>query len=205
MPPPELTTDAPILKPPHPVVISLGPTLGIKFHIPIGDAVAGLMLAGVFQEPLLRQAWLNRHIGTLTEANVIFVILRLEQRAHFLKFYGSGFAGLKTIQAGQIPAGEVVHFAIGRDHLNGFYAGALADLKVRLVVRRRHLQHAGAEFDIDVFIGHDRQMRLILYRQGPHSVFTNELAVARILRVYGDGRVARDGFWASSRNLKPRF
>ena len=39
---------------------------------------------------------------------------------------------------------------------------ALADFKVRLVMRGRDFQHAGAEVERDVFVGDDRNLPLLL-------------------------------------------
>ena len=81
---------------------------------------------------------------------------------------------------------------------------ALTDLEVRLVVRGRDLQHAGAKLNIDVLIGHDRQMRLVLHRQRPNRVFADQMPITRILRVHRNGRVARDRLRPRGRNLQPR-
>ena len=74
----------------------------------------------------------------------------------------------------------------------------LANLKIRLVVRGRDLEDSRAKLNVDVLVGHDRQVRLILHRQGPDRVFTDEICVARVLRVYRDATVAGDGHVSGS-------
>ena len=52
MPPPELAADAPILNVGHPVIVGLGPAVGIKFHVPLSNALMRCFYFGVFEEPL---------------------------------------------------------------------------------------------------------------------------------------------------------
>jgi hypothetical protein len=63
----------------------------------------------------------------------------------------------------------------------------VADLKVGLVMRGRDFQHAGAEGEIDMLVGDDRQQRLIFDRQRTAHVFADEMRIALVLRIHGDG------------------
>ena len=65
MPPPDLAADAPILQAGHPMVIDLRPAVGVEFHLAIGHDGLAFLHARVFEEPLLAQAALDGHVGTL--------------------------------------------------------------------------------------------------------------------------------------------
>ena len=155
VPPPKLATDAPVLQATHPVVIRLGPALGIKIHRATGHAVTGLRLTRVFQKPLLGEARLDRHIGAFAEADVVFVFLRLEQRAHLLELGRGGLARLEAIHAGEFGARRFVHFAVVTKNIDHFQPVTLANVEVGLVVRRSDLEHSGPKLDVDVFVGDD--------------------------------------------------
>ena len=203
VPPPKLATDAPILQAAHPVVVSLRPALRIKLHRSVGDAGPSGILAGIFQKPLLGKTRLDRHIGALAEADFVFVILRLGKRPHFLELGRSGFAGFKTIHAGQLDTGQAIHFAVRFEDVDDFQSVPLANIKVGLVVCWRDLQHACAKLDVDMLVGNDRQMRLVFHRQRPHRMFANQVSVARIVRVHRKPTVAGDGLRPRGRNLQP--
>ena len=83
----------------------------------------------------------------------------------------------------------------------------LADLEVGLVVRGRHLQHAGAELKIDVLIADDRNQLLLLRQfsgQRTNDVLADQMRVARILRIHRHGRIARDRFRTRGGNRQQR-
>ena len=67
-------------------------------------------------------------------------------------------------------------------------------------MRRRHFEHAAAELEIDLLI-RDNGDELLFARQlggqWTNGVLANEAHVARILRINGNARVARNG-------LRPR-
>ena len=88
-------------------------------------------------------------------------------------------------------------------HIHGGKAVTLRDLEVRLVVRGRDLQHAGAELQIDMLVAHDGQRGLVLHRQRTTHVLADEMSVARVLRIDRDGLVARDHFGACGADGQP--
>ena len=53
----------------------------------------------------------------------------------------------ETVQAGEVRPGEIVHRAVRMQDVDDRQIVPLADLKVGFVVRRRHFEHAGAEFE----------------------------------------------------------
>ena len=205
VPPPKLATDAPVLQAAHPVIVRLRPAFGVKFHRAIGDTIARLFLTRVLEEPLLRQSRFDRDVSSLAKPDIVFVVLRLGQRAHLLKSRGGGLAGLEAIHAGEFLPGQFVHLAIGRNHLNRLDAIALANFKVHLVVGGCHLEDTGSKLDVDVFIRDDRQVRLAFHRQRPYRVFADQMAIAWILRVHRKGCVAGNRLRPCSGDLQPRF
>src|SRR6185437_13652744 len=69
-----------------------------------------------------------------------------------------------------------------------FQAVAQADLVVVEIVRRRDLDAAGAEGGVDVGVGND-WYRPVSERQ--RQAFADEMFVALVVRIHGDGRVAQ--------------
>ena len=104
---------------------------------------------------MLAQTRLNRHIGTLAETDVVRVWLLFFQRAKLRELFHGNFARLETVESFQIHTRQVVHVAVGADDFNLRQLVALADFKIRLVMRRRHLEHAGAELKIHMLIADD--------------------------------------------------
>ncbi len=80
---------------------------------------------------------------------------------------------------------------------------SLPDFKVRLVVRGRHLEHAGAKFKIHVLVADDGD-ELLLARefggQGTDDMFADEFRVTRVLGIHGHGSVAGNGLRSRGRN-----
>ena len=101
----------------------------------------------------------------------------------------------ETVETREVRAGLGGHAAVGREHVDDRQLVAQADFKVRLVVRRRHLQHTGAEVERDVIVRDDRDAALLLWhfeRQRAIDVLADEMRVARVVRVHGHGGVRGD-------------
>ena len=139
------------------MVVRLRPAFGIKLHRPIRHTRARLLLAGILEKPLLRKSGLNRHIRPLTKPDVVRVILRLHQRANSLQLFRRYLTRLKSIEPSQVRSCQLVHFAVGGNHIDHLQIMPLSNVKIRLVVCRRHLEHTCAKFYVDVFIRHYRQ------------------------------------------------
>ena len=85
---------------------------------------------------------------------------------------------------------------------------ALADLEVRLVVRGRHLEHAGAELEIHMLVADDGDELLLarqLDGQWSHDVPADEMRVTRVLGIHGHCGVAGDGLGARGGDGEPDF
>ena len=133
--------------------------------------------------------------------------LFLHERAEFAHLFHRHLARLEPVQTGHIHTGQRGHRAIGIDHLDQRQLVALADFKVRLVMRGRHLQHAGAEFKIHVLVRDDGNELLLarhFRRQRADHVLADEMRVARVLGIHRHGGVRRDGFRPGGGNRQPR-
>ena len=160
MSPPKLAADAPILNVAHPVVINLRPALGMKLSSRRSSrhalSRATCFHARIFQKPLLAQARLDRHIRAFAVTDVVRVRLFLLQRAEFREFFHGHLARLETVQARQVRARQRRSSCRPVHDFNHRQLVPLADFKVRLVMRRRHFQNAGAELKIHMLVADDR-------------------------------------------------
>ena len=165
-----------------------------------------LVHAWIFQKPLFAQARLNRHVGALAVADIILMRLFLLQRAKFLQLFRRDLARFEAVQPDQVRAGQRVHRPVRVHDVDHRQLVALADFKVGFVMRGRHFEHAGPEFRIDMFIADDGNEFLFARQFGgqrPHNVLADELRVAFVLRVYGDGGVAGNRFRAGRCDGEP--
>ena len=94
-------------------------------------------------------------------------------------------------------AGLVVHPAVGADHGQLREPVVAADLEVGRVVARRDLQRAGAEVELDALVGDHRDAALDHGDDRPPS---DQVAVAHVVGVHGDGDVGEDRRGAGGRD-----
>ena len=179
--------------------VGLRPALGAELDVAVGHRVGGLLDAGVLEEPLHRDARLDRHMRALGKADIVFVLLDLEQKPHFLEHGRGFFARQKAVEPVKLRALRTLDATIGREHIDDLESVALADFKVRLVVRRRDLESARAELDVDMLIGNDRNFRL---RERPQHLAPDVLGKARILRVHRDRDIAHQRFGTRGGNFQ---
>ena len=204
MPPPQLAADAPVLDVGHPVFVNFRPALGDKADLARRHRIEGGRHLRIAQKPLLAQPRLDRHIGALAVADVVLVILHAHEQPHLLEFGCRGLARREALHAGELRPGQFVERAVGVHHVEDLQTVALTDLEVRLVVRRRHFEHAGAEGHVDVRVGDDRNFRP---RERTHRVLAEETRIPRIVRMHRHRRVAHQGLGARRGDLeeRPRF
>ena len=176
------------------MVIDLRPAVGVEFHLAVGHDGLAFLHARVFEEPLLAQTALDRHVGTLGVAEVVLIRLLFDEAADFREQLGGAFAGGEALHAGEVLASKLVEHAVRMHDIDGGQVVTLRDLKVGFVMSRCDFQHAGAEGEIDMLVGDDRQQRLVFDRQRTAHVFADEMRIALVLRIHGDGLVARDHF-----------
>ena len=191
MTPPELTADTPVLDVLQPVAIGVLVLLRIELDIIVhygrqGDVGKVLHL----EEPLYRELWLDRHIGTLRTTDLIIVVLNLLHQTGVLKVDGNLLAHIDAvhtyIQTGSFGEGTVVV-----EDVDGFQTVLLTERVVVDIVSWSYLQATCTELDIDVFILDDRNLAAY---EGNDNVLTLEPWYLRIVRVDTHGNVAHDGF-----------
>ena len=206
MAPPELAADAPVLNICQPMVVNLGPAVGMKFHPALGHAGLGFRHGGILQKPLFAQARFDGHIRALAEPDVVLVRLGFNHHALFRENFHGNFAGLETIQSCQWPTRQSVHRAVGVDDFDERQLMARADVEVRLVVGGRDLEHAGAEFKIHMLVADDGDEFLTLRQfsgQRPHDVLADKMRVTRVFRIHGHGGVAGNRLGARGGDGQP--
>ena len=120
--------------------------------------------AGIFQEPLLAQVRLDRHVAALAVAHVVHVILGLQQQALLGQFFDHRLARLHAVQAVEILARLLGHRAVGADDDRQRQLVAQRHLVIVRVVGGRDFDAAGAELRVDEVVGDDGN-RLVLQRQ----------------------------------------
>ncbi len=63
------------------------------------DGLGGFLHAGILEEPLHRDARLDRDVGALAVADVVLVVLDLHELAHRLELLGGLDAGVEAVHA----------------------------------------------------------------------------------------------------------
>ena len=181
------------------MVIDLGPAVGEEAHGAVGDALLRGFDAGVLEEPLLGEAGFDGDVGAFGEADVVDVGFGLLEGAGGFHEFGGLLAGGEAVETGEFGAGFSGHLAVGREDVDDRELVAEADLEVGLVVGRGDLEDAGTELEVDVVIGDDGNDALFLRdveRERLVDVLADEVLVARVLGVDGDGGVRGDGLRA---------
>ena len=102
-------------------------------------------------------------------------------------------AGLQGAQPEVALRRVLVQMGVAVEDVDHLQAVALADLEVVEVVGRRDLHRAGALLGVGVFVGDDRD-RSIDDRQ--HAVLADQLLVALVLGMDGNGGIAEHGLGA---------
>ena len=170
MPPPNLPRDAPILDVLEPVLVGLRPMRGMEFHMAVAQQRECLGHVRILEEPLLAQARLDRHARAFADADVVLVGLFLLEQAALPQHLGGTLARVEAVGAVQlrrVVLAGVVDLAVGREDVAEREVVPLADLVVDLVMRGRHLQHAGAEAFLHRVVGDDRN--LLAMERTPHA------------------------------------
>ena len=84
-------------------------------------------------------------------------------------------------------------------HVDDRQTVSLTNLEIDLVVRGRHLQHAGAERRIDRVVADDRQLRAI---ERTPDFFADQRAITLIVRLHRERDVGHDRFRACGRDFE---
>ena len=201
--PPKLAGNAPVLDVAEPVVVDLFPAVGKEADQPILDRGTGLGGLRILQEPLLAEAWLDRDVGPLAEAHIVLIRLFLGQQSEFPKALDGLHPRLEPIESREALTGQFIEPAVGIHDVDHRQVVPQADLVVSLVMGRGDLQDACAKLKVDGLVPKDRQEELALKGEGPPDVLADQMGIAFVLRVHGDGRVPHDRLRTGGGDFKP--
>ena len=174
MSPPDLAADAPILNVLQPLRVNLFPVRGKEPDQMIAHHGERFLRFRITQKPLLAQPRLDRHVAALAEADIVLMRLRFRQQPLLLQQFGRLFARFESIEPVQFRHRRTIDPAIRVQHIDHRQIVALADFKIELVVRRRHFQHAGAEFGSIASSRNDRNF--FARSSGRHACFPTRSA-----------------------------
>ncbi len=121
------------------------------------------------------------------------MLLDLDHQAQFFQIGHDGLAGHKAVHAAVFLGRFVVDLGGQVEHRDHRQVVADTDLVVVLVVRRRDLDHAGAEFLVHIVVGNDGD--LAAHQRQGHGL-ADQMLVALVFRVDHHGHVAQHGFRA---------
>lgn len=214
--PPQLARDAPVLDVVQPLVVGVDPLLGHQLDLAalhrvqrhLGDraagearAIGGRLAHG--DEPLVGQHRLDDDAGAIAARHHQRVLLHLGQQAQRFQVHHDALAGFEAVLPAIGGGRGVGDLRLQRQHRDLRQVVALADGVVVEVVARGHLDHAGAEFTVDVRVADDGDLaplggvqRIGLARQRQAHGPADQVGVALVFRVHHDGRVAQHGFRA---------
>ncbi|MCY1511052.1 hypothetical protein D9M68_454460 [compost metagenome] len=201
MAPPELARNRPVLDVLHPVVVGVDPVLGHEAHLARLHHVDGLLRdrlavgAGARHGhvPLVGEHRLDHGARARAARHHEAVLLHLDQQAQRLEVGHDGLARHEAVHAPVFFRRVVVDGRVERQDADHLELVALADGIVVVVVRGRDLDHAGAEFLVDVVVGNDRNQPV--HQRQLHAL-ADQVLVAFVFGVDHHGRVAEHGFGA---------
>ena len=197
MAPPELAGDAPVVDVFHPVDIDLREPLRHELDRPVLHDADGLLgQRRHLHEPLRGDDRLHVVVAAIAGADVVGIGLGLHEIALGLEIGHDGLAALITVQTA-VFAAVFVHLAVVVEDADNLEIVPQADLKVVRVVRRGHLDRAGAEADLAVLIAHDRNFAV---HDRQDAGLADEVLEFLVLGVDGDAGVAHHGLGARRRD-----
>ena len=197
MPPPDLPRDAPRADVVHPVEVDAREPLGREADAALldrGDRRRGELVHR--HPPLQHDQRLDLRPAALAGRDRVAIrLLALEQPA-LLRPAEDALAGLPLGQPGQL-ARIGGHPPVQADDRRLGQAVVAADLEVRRVVARRHLERAGSELRLDALVRDHRHAPL--HERHDHLA-ADEVAVALVVRMDCDGDVGEDRRRADGRD-----
>ena len=201
--PPQLTGDAPVVHVVDPVEPARLLGGGVDDGVALTDGVPGHLGELVdLDPPLLGQARLDGLLGALGVAHGVDVgVDALEDATLLLQRQPDLLTGLEAVQA--VEPGTGVRDVAGLvDDLGHLEVVALTHGEVVRVVGRGDLHHACAELGVDVVVGDDDHAASLDERVREGGA--DEVLVALVVRVDGDGDIAEHGLDTGGRDIGVR-
>ena len=151
---------------------------------------AGFRQGFRIREPLVGQIGLQRHAGAVAVGHVVPVLLDPLDQALRFEIGHDLAAGFEPVEPAISLRRAIVDPRVGVEDVHHLQPVALADFEIVEIVRRSDLDHAAALFRIGIVVGHDGQAPADQRQDG---VFADQVPVALVLRMHGDGGVAQHG------------
>ena len=197
--PPDLARDVPVSDVLEPPLVGAAEHLRNETDAPRAVRVEGRDRERLHPaKPLKREQRLYDRAGTRRERNRVAARLGRDDRTLRFEVAHDGFACGEAVEAaiGFRRLGR--HLPVEPDHARHRQAVAFADGVVDRIVRRRDLHGAGAELAIDHRIGDDRNASP---GERNDDAPADPLAIARVVRMDGDRRVAEHRLRPRGRDL----
>src|SRR5690606_27061367 len=198
MPPPQLAGDAPGLDVPHPLEVGLLPVLGDELRTSILNRLDGLFrqLGGV-HIPLVRQPRLDRNAGAISVRDHVRIRLDFFEQPLGLEIGNDALSRLEAVEPAVGLRRVLVDARLGVEDVDHRQIVPTANLEVVEVVRRGDLDRAGPLLRIGILIRNDRNLTP---DQRQHHRLADEVLVAFVIGVNGNGRITEHRLWTGCSN-----
>ena len=172
--PPKLAGDAPVLNVFEPMIVDFFPAVREKADEVVANSIAGFTRLGVFQEPLFREAWFDRHIGTLAESDIVLMGFFFDEKVEFAEFVHGLCSGFEPIKSGKFVSREFVESPIRIHDVDHGKLVAQSDFVIGFIVSGGDFENAGAEFEVHSLIANDREQGFDSSGEGAANVESDE-------------------------------
>ena len=191
--PPQLATDAPVLKVLHPGGVGLRPARGVEGDLAGVDGVERRPLELVDgHKPLLGQPRLQSGVAAVAMHDGVVEVLDVIEQVVLLEPLDDGLAALVAVHTGELAVALDDHRVLVED-VNLRQVVSLTHGVIIGVVGRGNLNEAGAKVGVNVPILKDRDLAV---DDREHDGFTHEGGLLGILRGDGNARVAEHSLGA---------
>ena len=176
----------------HPIDIGLGEAFGLELHFPVlNNLKSGLCKRLHLYEPLIRGQRLNGGLTAVAGADIVRIGLGLYKEALCLKIRNDSLSRLKAIHTCILAAVLLADGGIIVEGFDNFKVMALADLEVVRVMGGGDLHAARSEIALHIFV---RDHGDLSANEGQDQLFTNEVRIALVLGMHGNGSITQHGF-----------
>ena len=190
MAPPELATDAPVLDVLHPVAVGILELRRVQTDLVVHHRIEGGLSEAIhLEEPLHRELRLDGHEGTLGVTDLIRVVLDLLHQTSCDEVSLDLLTHVEAVHA-SVGATMLVERAVVVEDIDGLELVLLTEHIVIDVVRRRDLQTARTELDVDVLVLDDGDCTA---DDRHDELLATEEVIALVIGVDTYGGVPHDG------------
>ena len=196
--PPELTGNTPVADILQPVQISLVKALRHKGQISVFNSLDSRLCHFLhLYEPLLLDHGLNGGAAAVVGSYIMDMVYHLHQQTLLLQFLYHDLAGLVAIHA-CVLAAILIDGCVVVQNIDLRQIMTLSYLKIVGVVCRGNLYHAGTKLLIYISVCDNRN--LTAYQRQDHGL-TYDIFIPLVVRVYGQGAIAKQGFRSGGSDL----